>query len=57
VEGVLWYKRVLPVGLAYAGTLAFGNTVYLFLNVGFIQVNQLLNHLESSRKINTRKPF
>eukprot|EP00597_Dinobryon_sp_UTEXLB2267_P004860 CAMPEP_0170076850 /NCGR_PEP_ID=MMETSP0019_2-20121128/13776_1 /TAXON_ID=98059 /ORGANISM="Dinobryon sp., Strain UTEXLB2267" /LENGTH=291 /DNA_ID=CAMNT_0010288809 /DNA_START=159 /DNA_END=1034 /DNA_ORIENTATION=- len=38
VEGVLWYKRVLPVGLAYASTLAFGNTVYLFLNVGFIQM-------------------
>ena len=38
VEGVLWYKRVLPVGLAHAGTLAFGNIVYLFLNVGFIQM-------------------
>jgi hypothetical protein len=38
VEGVLWYKRVLPVGLAHAGTLAFGNTVYLLLNVGFIQM-------------------
>lgn len=34
----MWYKRVLPVGLAYACTLAFGNTVYLFLNVGFIQM-------------------
>lgn len=38
VEGMLWYKRVLPVGLAHAGTLAFGNIVYLFLNVGFIQM-------------------
>lgn len=38
VEGALWYKRVLPVGLAHAGTLAFGNTVYLFLGVGFIQM-------------------
>eukprot|EP00605_Chrysophyceae_sp_TOSAG23-4_P002455 GSChrysophyteH1.ASY1.ANO1.2714.1 assembled CDS len=38
VEGHLWYKRVLPVGLAHAGTLAFGNTVYLLLNVGFIQM-------------------
>ena len=27
VEGALWYRRVLPVGLAHAGTLAFGNTV------------------------------
>eukprot|EP00606_Chrysophyceae_sp_TOSAG23-5_P001288 GSChrysophyteH2.ASY1.ANO1.890.1 assembled CDS len=38
VEGPLWYRRVLPVGLAHAGTLAFGNTVYLLLNVGFIQM-------------------
>ena len=38
VEGMLWYKRVLPVGLAHAGTLAFGNIVYLFLSVGFIQM-------------------
>jgi len=38
VEGALWYRRVLPVGLAHAGTLAFGNTVYLFLGVGFIQM-------------------
>lgn len=26
VQGVLYYKRVLPVGIAYAGTLALGNT-------------------------------
>ena len=38
VEGLLWYRRVLPVGLAHAGTLAFGNSVYLLLNVGFIQM-------------------
>lgn len=38
VEGMLWFKRVLPVGLAHAGTLAFGNIVYLFLSVGFIQM-------------------
>jgi uncharacterized membrane protein len=38
VEGVLWYKRVLPVGLAHASTLAFGNIVYLYLEVGFIQM-------------------
>lgn len=38
VEGILWYKRVLPVGLAYACTLAFGNSAYLFLNVGFVQM-------------------
>lgn len=38
IEGHLWYYRVLPVGMAHASTLAFGNTVYLFLNVGFIQM-------------------
>lgn len=38
VEGNLWYKRVLPVGFFHACTLAFGNTVYLLLDVGFIQM-------------------
>lgn len=38
VEGNLWYRRVLPVGLAHASTLAFGNAVYLLLNVGLIQM-------------------
>lgn len=38
VEGVLWYKRVLPVGLSGAMTLSFGNMVYLYLDVGFIQM-------------------
>jgi len=38
VEGILWYQRVLPVGLASAGTFAFGNMAYLYLDVGFIQM-------------------
>ncbi|RYG60217.1 hypothetical protein EON64_19480, partial [archaeon] len=38
IEGPLWYRRVLPVGLAHAGTLSFGNMVYLYLDVGFIQM-------------------
>lgn len=38
VEGRLWYQRVLPVGFASAATLAFGNMVYLLLDVGFIQM-------------------
>lgn len=38
LEGILWYQRILPVGLASAGTLAFGNMVYLYLDVGFIQM-------------------
>jgi drug/metabolite transporter (DMT)-like permease len=38
IEGILWYRRVLPVGLAHAATLSFGNMVYLHLDVGFIQM-------------------
>uniref|UniRef100_A0A7S3NGJ4 Sugar phosphate transporter domain-containing protein n=1 Tax=Aureoumbra lagunensis TaxID=44058 RepID=A0A7S3NGJ4_9STRA len=30
--------RVMPIGLALAGTLAFGNEVYLQLSVAFIQI-------------------
>ena len=33
VEGVYWYRRVLPVGMAHAVTLAFGNFAYLLLNI------------------------
>ena len=38
IEGMLWVKRVLPVGLAHAGTLCLGNSAYLYLDVGFIQM-------------------
>ena len=38
VEGVLWIKRVLPLGIASAATLSFGNMTYLYLEVGFIQM-------------------
>lgn len=38
IQGYLWYQRVLPIGLAYAITLGLGNLVYLYLNVGFIQM-------------------
>lgn len=38
VSGKLWYRRVLPVGLAHALSLSTGNAVYLLLNVGFIQM-------------------
>jgi drug/metabolite transporter (DMT)-like permease len=38
IEGWLWYKRVLPVGLSTAATLSLGNMVYLYLDVGFIQM-------------------
>ena len=38
VAGSLFYRRVLPVGVASAGTLATGNIVYLLLDVGFIQM-------------------
>lgn len=38
VVGHLWYRRVLPVGLAHALSLSTGNAVYLLLNVGLIQM-------------------
>jgi len=38
IDGWLYYKRVLPVGLCTAATLSFGNMVYLYLDVGFIQM-------------------
>ena len=38
VSGKLWYRRVLPVGLAHALSLSTGNAVYLLLNVGLIQM-------------------
>ena len=34
----MWYRRVLPVGLAHALSLSTGNAIYLLLNVGFIQM-------------------
>jgi hypothetical protein len=38
IKGENFVKRVLPVAIAYAATLALGNHVYLLLDVGFIQV-------------------
>ena len=38
IEGINWYLRVLPVGFAHAGTLMTGNWVYLYLDMGFIQM-------------------
>lgn len=38
VSGIHWWRRVLPVGIAHAATLTFGNAVYLLLGVGFIQM-------------------
>lgn len=38
VSGVHYLKRVMPVGFFHAATLSFGNLVYLYLNVGFIQM-------------------
>lgn len=33
-----WLTRILPVGLFMALTLHFGNVVYLYLTVSFIQM-------------------
>eukprot|EP00755_Sulcionema_specki_P004702 Sspe_Gene.4615::Locus_1519_Transcript_1_1_Confidence_1.000_Length_1045::g.4615::m.4615 len=38
LAGWNWYKRCLPVGVCKAATLSFGNAVYLYLNMGFIQM-------------------
>ena len=38
MQGVNFYKRVLPIAISAAGALAFGNYVYLLLDVGLIQM-------------------
>mmetsp|Transcript_43593 Transcript_43593/g.136781 ORF Transcript_43593/g.136781 Transcript_43593/m.136781 type:complete len:342 (-) Transcript_43593:73-1098(-) len=38
VAGANWYRRVLPVGMLHAATLACGNAVYLHLGVSFVQM-------------------
>jgi hypothetical protein len=38
VAGILYLKRVFPVGLSYATTLTLGNYVYLYLDVSIIQM-------------------
>lgn len=38
VSGLHYLRRVMPVGFFHAATLSFGNLVYLYLNVGFIQM-------------------
>ena len=39
IMGWNYFKTVMPVGMAQAGTLILGNMVYLHLDMGFIQVN------------------
>jgi len=34
-------RNVLPVGVSHALTLSFGNAVYLYLTVSFIQVSSI----------------
>lgn len=38
VRGVLYLKRIVPIAVAYSLTLALGNVVYLYLEVGFVQM-------------------
>ena len=38
IEGQNYLRRVMPVGLAHATTLLMGNWVYLYLDMGFIQM-------------------
>ena len=39
-----WATRILPVGLFMALTLHFGNVVYLYLTVSFIQMLKARRH-------------
>ena len=38
VTGRVWAAKLLPIGAFSAATLAFGNNVYLYLSVSFIQM-------------------
>jgi hypothetical protein len=38
VSGRAFWSRLCPVGVLHACTLAFGNAVYLYLGVGFVQM-------------------
>jgi hypothetical protein len=43
IHGRSWYTTVLPIAAAKAATLAFGNAVYLYLGLGFIQMLKAFN--------------
>mmetsp|Transcript_83291 Transcript_83291/g.130005 ORF Transcript_83291/g.130005 Transcript_83291/m.130005 type:complete len:367 (-) Transcript_83291:108-1208(-) len=43
LEGHIWHKTVLPIAAAKAATLALGNTIYLYLGLGFIQMLKAFN--------------
>jgi hypothetical protein len=43
IQGRNYYTRVMPIGLAHAGTLMLGNWVYLYLDMGFIQMLKALS--------------
>ena len=38
VAGSAFWSKLAPVGASYACTLGFGNSAYLFLDVGFVQM-------------------
>lgn len=45
VTTVFYLRNLLPVGASHALTLAFGNAVYLYLTVSFIQVTFMKREL------------
>lgn len=47
--------RIMPVGLFMALTLHFGNTVYLYLTVSFIQMLKVSNSNSNSSNHQSRK--
>jgi hypothetical protein len=38
VEGPAFWSKLAPVGASYACALGFGNSAYLYLDVGFVQM-------------------
>lgn len=45
-----WIVRILPIGLFMALTLHFGNLVYLYLTVAFIQMLKVRMRISCGRR-------
>ena len=60
-----YVTRILPVGLFMAMTLAFGNLVYLYLGVAFIQMLKVrgsrssthMGHMRRNRRLRRSSPW
>jgi len=54
VEGSAFWSKLAPVGASYACALGFGNSAYLFLDVGFVQMMKV--SLETTMHISVHTP-